>query len=191
MRNVAATVPRQHLGVEDHITSGFASQILLKGGAYKGSRKEAGRKKMRNEPMVSKLWGVEPSNQASRSPTRRSSRPEYSTPHLVSSPMSVKAIYWHNELPPFDAEAIGEHVVEAASGHVPGTIAHRDELWDRCYEDLMTQARTRLGQETVRLGGNYAHVLNETVESHHNGATGESWLHGRFTYMLYRQPPIG
>jgi hypothetical protein len=97
-------------------------------------------------------------------------------------------IYWHRELPPFEAEAMGEHTVEAASERVPGTLAHRDELWDRCYEDLMAKARIRLGQEVARLGGNYAHVLNECVDSKHDDTTGETWLHGRFAYMLYRQP---
>ena len=101
---------------------------------------------------------------------------------------STGMIYWHRELPPFDAEQMGEHVVEATSARVRSTLAHRDELWDRYYEDLMAQARGRLEQEVVRLGGNYAHVLDESVDSRHDDATGESWLHGRFTYMLYRRP---
>jgi hypothetical protein len=96
-------------------------------------------------------------------------------------------IYWHRELPPVDASLMGEHVMEAESAHVPGTIAHRDELWDQYYEDLMAKVRVRLEQEVQRLGGNYAHVLDETVDSRHNDATNESWLHGCFTYMLYRQ----
>jgi hypothetical protein len=99
----------------------------------------------------------------------------------------TRIIYWHRELPPFDAEAMGEHVVEAASGRVPGTLAHRDELWSQCYEDLMAQVRIRLEQEVARLGGSYAHVLNESVDSKHDDISGEAWLHGRFTYMLYRQ----
>jgi hypothetical protein len=98
-----------------------------------------------------------------------------------------RIIYWHRELPPFDAEAMGEHVVEAASSRVPGTLAHRDELWSQCYDDLMTQVRMRLEQEIVRVGGSYAHVLNESVDSKHDDISGEAWLHGRFTYMLYRQ----
>jgi hypothetical protein len=98
-----------------------------------------------------------------------------------------RIIYWHRELPPFDAEAMEEHVVEAASDRVPGTLAHRDELWSQCYEDLMTRVRTRLEQEVSRLGGSYAHVLNESVDSKHDDISGEAWLHGRFTYMLYRQ----
>ena len=110
---------------------------------------------------------------------------------LSNSPHAVSRIYWHSELPPLDAEAMGEHIVEATSGRVPGTIAHRDELWERCYEGLMAQARTRLEQEITRLAGSYAHVLSESTDSRHDGATGESWLHGRFTYMLYRQPAKG
>ena len=98
-----------------------------------------------------------------------------------------KTIYWHRELPPIDAEAIGEHIVEAISARVPGTLAHRDELWERCYAQLMIQARIRLGQEVARLGGDCAHVLNEYVDSKHDDVAGEAWLHGRFTYMLYRR----
>ena len=99
-----------------------------------------------------------------------------------------KTIYWHGELPPLAAEAMGEYIVEATSARVPGTLAHRDELWSRCFEDLMAQVRSRLEQEALRLGGTCAHVLNESVDSKHDDASGETWLHGRFTYMLYRWP---
>jgi hypothetical protein len=99
-----------------------------------------------------------------------------------------RIIYWHSELPPLNAEAIGEHVVEATSGRVPATLAHRDELWNRCYEELMAQTRERLEQEVARLGGDYAHVLDESVDSRHDDVTGETWLQGRFTYMLYSRP---
>ena len=98
-----------------------------------------------------------------------------------------KVIYWHRELPPFDAEPMGEHVVEATSNRVSANLAHRDELWNRCYEDLMVQARTRIEQEVVRLGGDCAHVLDESVDSRHDDITREAWLHGRFTYMLYNR----
>jgi hypothetical protein len=81
-----------------------------------------------------------------------------------------------------------EHVVEAVSSRIPGTLAHRDELWDRCYDELMAQARERLEQEVARLGGHYAHVLDESVDSRHDDIAGEAWLHGRFTYMLYSRP---
>jgi hypothetical protein len=97
-------------------------------------------------------------------------------------------IYWHRELPPLDAEAMEEHVVEATSRRVLGTLAHRSELWDQCYENLMAQAHTRLQQEVLRLGGDCAHVLDEFVDSRRDDVTGEAWLHGRFTYMLYHRP---
>ena len=99
-----------------------------------------------------------------------------------------QVIFWHSELPPFDSEVMGEHVVEADSGRVLGTIAHRDDLWSRCFDGLMAQVRLRLNQEILRLGGNYAHVLSESIDSKHDDVSGEAWLHGRFTYMLYRQP---
>jgi hypothetical protein len=111
------------------------------------------------------------------------------SPSSMAFPSNASSrTYWHSELPPLDAEPMGEHLVEATSGRSPGTLTHRNELWERCYEELMAQARTRLEQEITRLGGDWAHVLNESVESRHDGASGESWLHGSFTYMLYRQP---
>ena len=103
-------------------------------------------------------------------------------------PLTEPVVFWHRELPPLQAEAIGEHVLEATSQHVPGTLAHRDEIWDQCYADLMAQTRLRLRQEIDRLGGDFAHVLRESVDSRHDEARGEAWLRGRFTYMLYRLP---
>lgn len=94
-------------------------------------------------------------------------------------------IYWHRELPPLSAKAMSEHTLEAASKRVPGTLLHRDELWEHCYEDLMSQAGHRMEQEVVRLGGSCAHVLTESVDSRHDGATNEAWLHGQFTYVMY------
>lgn len=99
-----------------------------------------------------------------------------------------KVTYWHRELPPFDADAMGEHTVEATSARVPSTLVHRDELWDGCRKDLMAQANARLEQEVARLGGDYAHVRGESIDSKRDDATGEAWLHGRFTYMLYGVP---
>jgi hypothetical protein len=98
-------------------------------------------------------------------------------------------VYWHRELPPVDAELMGEHVLEATSGRVQGSLAHRDELWDRCYGELMQNTRVRLQQEITRLGGHYAHVLDESIDGKRDDATGDKWLHGRFTYMLYRRSP--
>jgi len=100
-----------------------------------------------------------------------------------------KIVYWHRDLSPLDAEPIAEHTVEADSGRVAGTLAHRDELWDRCYQELMANTETRLVGEVARLGGHYAHVHHEAVEPKHDDAAGEAWLHGCFTYMLYRRPP--
>lgn len=98
-----------------------------------------------------------------------------------------KCIYWHRELPPFDAEMMGEHVLEAASHRVQGGLAHRDDLWDRAYHELMENTQVRMKQEIDRLGGHYAHVLGESIDSRHDDATGEAWLHGLFTYALYRR----
>jgi hypothetical protein len=98
-----------------------------------------------------------------------------------------KMIYWHRELPPFDAELMGDHTIEASSERVPGTLTHRDELWNQCYGQLMANTSARLAQEVARLGGNYAHVHDECIEIRHDEATSEAWLHGRFSYMLYRR----
>ena len=105
---------------------------------------------------------------------------------MATDTAEPKAIYWHRELPPLDAQPMDEHVVEALSSRVPVTFAHRDELWNRCKDELMANARVRLGEEIARLGGLCAHVLSESIETHHNDASGEMWLHGRFTYVLYR-----
>lgn len=102
--------------------------------------------------------------------------------------MTEKVVYWHRSLPPLDAEIIGEHTVEAASARVPGTIAHRDDLWRVCYDDLMTRTQARLEQEVARLGGHYAHVFDEAIDTRRDDAKGETWLRGRFSYVLYRRP---
>ena len=108
----------------------------------------------------------------------------------TNSDAKVPVVYWHRELPPVTAEMIGEHTVEAASIQVAGTLAHRDELWDRCYQDLMARTRLRLEQEAGRLHGDYVHVLSEAIEVRHDDAASEAWLAGRFTYMLYRRPAL-
>ena len=106
-------------------------------------------------------------------------------PESPSGPPQV--VYWHRELPPITAEVIANHVVEATSGRVPGTLSHRDDLWDRCYRELMAAARARIEQEVVRLGGDFAHVHDESIDSRHDDAAAEAWLHGRFDYVLYRR----
>lgn len=97
-----------------------------------------------------------------------------------------KVVYWHRELPPLNAELLGEHTLEATSERVPDTIAHRQQLWNQCKDDLMIQTGERLAQEIARLGGRYAHVLSESIDTRHDAVAGEAWLHGRFSYMLYR-----
>ena len=98
-----------------------------------------------------------------------------------------KVVFWHRELPPLSAELVENHTVEANSGRVAGTIAHRDELWDRCYTELMSEAEARLRQEVARLGGHYAHVHDEAITPKHDDAARQAWLHGVFSYMLYRR----
>ena len=106
----------------------------------------------------------------------------------VPSSNDLKTVYWHRDLPPLDAELIAEHTVEASSSRVAGTLSHRDELWGHCYQELMANPQTRLAQEVSRLGGHYAHVLDEAIDIRHDDAIGEAWLHGRFAYMMYRRP---
>jgi hypothetical protein len=101
---------------------------------------------------------------------------------------ATKTIYWHRELPPLCADMLGEHVVEAVSSRVPNTLSHRDDIWDRCYAELMAAAQARLTQELSRLGGDCAHVLREAVDTRRDDVSGEIWLRGRFTYVLYRLP---
>ena len=97
-----------------------------------------------------------------------------------------KRVYWHRELPPLGAEMVGEHVVEATSSRVASAFAHGGELWDRAYRELMENAETRMKQEIDRLGGRYAHMLDESIDNRRDERTGEAWLHGLFTYALYR-----
>jgi len=97
-------------------------------------------------------------------------------------------VFWHSQLPPLTAEMMAEHTVEANSTRVAGTLAHRDDLWNRCYQELMENAASRIADEIARLGGDYAHVGSESLGVKHDDVAGEAWLHGVFTYMLYRQP---
>lgn len=99
-----------------------------------------------------------------------------------------QVVFWHRDLPPIEAEPLGEHVVEAASGRVAGRLDRHGDPGGRCFRELMAAAADRLGQEVMRLGGTCAHVLDEAIDSRHDDRTGEAWLAGRFTYMLYRRP---
>ena len=98
-----------------------------------------------------------------------------------------QTVFWHRDLPPLDGELVGEHTIEAVSARVSGRLAQGDRMWGQCYEELMRAAKARLEQEIVRLQGHYAHVNRESIDSRHDGATDEGWLHGRFDYLLYRR----
>jgi hypothetical protein len=50
----------------------------------------------------------------------------------------------------------------------------------------MAHVRARLEQEIDRLGGDYAHVLDESIDSHHDPVTDTAWLQGRFAYALLK-----
>jgi hypothetical protein len=106
---------------------------------------------------------------------------------MMAGALHDKTVYWHRELPPNDVEPMGTHTIEAASARVPGTLAHRDDLWDRCYRDLMDRVQVRLEQEIERLHGDCVRVLRETIEPRHDDRTGEAWMYGRFEYGLYRR----
>ncbi len=106
----------------------------------------------------------------------------------ASHDTNTTIVFWHRDLPPLAAEPVAEHTVEANSSRVPGTLAHRDDLWDQCHRELMTNATHRLVEEVARLCGHYAHVHDEAISPKHDEAAGEAWLHGRFTYMLFRRP---
>jgi hypothetical protein len=116
--------------------------------------------------------------------------PLMSKEQLMSATASTgtRILYWHRELPPLTAEAMGEYTLEATSRHVAAGFSRADEEWGRCYGDLMTQARDRLEQEVARLGGHYAHVGEELISPQHDDRIGEAWLYGRFKYVLYREP---
>ena len=100
--------------------------------------------------------------------------------------MPSERIYWHRNLPPANAQPMGGHTLEATSARVAGTLEHRNELWDRCYRELMAETARRLEQEIERLHGDCAHVLAEHIEPRHDGRTGEAWMYGRFEFELLR-----
>jgi hypothetical protein len=92
-------------------------------------------------------------------PARTTTTTDRPSPAACGRPI----VYWHHQLPPFDAELLGEHVLEATGGREQGSLAHRDELWDSSYRDLMANTEERFAQEVARVGGHYAHVLDESI----------------------------
>jgi len=107
---------------------------------------------------------------------------------IATTATAPKIVYWHLELPPLSADFCGGDTIEARSGRVPGSLAHRDAAWDRCYTDLIEHARVTIEQEVARRGAQYAHVKDEVIEAKHDDAKGETWLAGRFRYALYQEP---
>ncbi len=99
-----------------------------------------------------------------------------------------RRVFWHRDLPPVRAEIVNEQMVEAVSQRVPGALLQRDDRWHRCHDSLMREANARIEQELTRLDGHYAHVIDESIDSRHDDAAGEAWLHGRFTFVMYRDP---
>ena len=106
--------------------------------------------------------------------------------HMPAGTMPRQRIYWHRDLPPVKAQPMGGHTLEAVSARVSGTLEHRNDLWTRCYHDLMAEATRRLEQEIVRLHGDGAHVVAEHIEPRRDERTGEAWMYGRFDFELYR-----
>jgi hypothetical protein len=105
-----------------------------------------------------------------------------------SSTAPDKFVYWHRDLPPLTAEVIGDDTLEATSGRISANPSHGDGVWERCYADLIARAQVRLEQEGGRRGGDCVHVKDEFIEPRRDEATGETWLYGRFRYVIYRDP---
>lgn len=96
-----------------------------------------------------------------------------------------KVVYWHRDLPPVAAEPVSEDEVEASGPHHPiGT--DEQELWARSREALLATAERRIAQEVTMKGGTFAHVSDDHVEAHSDHTIGESWLRGRYSFVIYR-----
>lgn len=103
----------------------------------------------------------------------------------------VQTVFWHRDLPPLDGEVAGEHFLDATSDRVNGSLSYRDALWSQCHASLMAHAQARLEQEVHRLGGDYAHVLDEAIDARHDPVTDTAWLAGTFTYVLLKRAATG
>lgn len=118
-------------------------------------------------------------------------RPSTRLPARHTMVLVTQRVFWHRELPPLDGEVVDEHEVEATSDRVPASAVQHDDLWSLCRDSLMAHARTRLEQEVERLGGHYAHVLDESIDLRRDPVADTAWLHGRFTYVLLRRNRAG
>ncbi len=73
------------------------------------------------------------------------------------------------------------------AGACVGPSATETTCGIRCYRELMANTEARLTQEIARFGGDCAHVHHESIDTRHDDAAGEAWLHGCFSYLLYRR----
>jgi hypothetical protein len=96
-------------------------------------------------------------------------------------------VYWHRDLPPLDAELVAEHTVEASSSRVSGTLEHREELWDQCHQELMTNTTNRLVEEVARSADNAYGARRSDQPQGMPTWRARAWMHRGFTYMLYRR----
>ena len=128
-----------------------------------------------------------PVTRRTATPAARTESREYDHPMPDDK---VKRIYWHRELPPQSADPAGEHWVEARSEPIPYLYSRKNELWGQCIDSLSAHARERLLDELDRLGGDYAHVMDEAVTVKIDHEKSLYWLEGRYDYMLYRDPPV-
>ncbi len=99
---------------------------------------------------------------------------------------AIKRIFWHGDLPPLEAEMLDEHWVVARSDAVKYRFDHKTELWAQCVDSLRVNLEHRLGQEIRRLGGDYAHILDERVVPKIDHESDTYCLEGRYDYVLFR-----
>jgi hypothetical protein len=101
------------------------------------------------------------------------------------SVLGEKLVYWRRELPPLGEAILSEQIVEADSRRL-AIGSHHEELWEKGAAELLEEATRRIEQEIHRQGGSCAHIVDEQVEPKVDYSIGKMWLHGRYTYVLYR-----
>ena len=107
---------------------------------------------------------------------------------MLTTTSAKPVVYWRLELPPRTEDFESEHEVTATSVKVHAPWDMRGKVWGQCYESLMDNARARIVQEVERLGGSCAHVTDEVVTKRDDAAEGNSWLAGRFRFVMYVHP---
>lgn len=107
---------------------------------------------------------------------------------MAHRPAPMKRIYWFHELPPLRDEIAGEYEIEAESDPVHNDFAERDHLWAQCIDSLKARLDQRLHQELERLHGHCVQILEEQVTPKIDAAAETYRLHGRYTYVLFKEP---